>query len=58
MKCIKIPVREFGTVGDTGMVVRRVEDDVAANQVRHGGWEYATRKEWKLAGRKWGLGKK
>lgn len=59
MKCIKIPASQFGT-HTTGMVVRRVTDDeahIAVNhEVNYGPWEYATRKEWKAAGRKWGLG--
>lgn len=60
MKCIKILASQFGTVSDpTEMVVRRVNDDeafIAVNhQVNYGPWQYATRKEWKAAGRKWGL---
>lgn len=56
MKCIKIHASKFGTEGKK-MIVRRVNDDVAFDLVHRGPWLYATRTEWKIAGRKWGIGK-
>lgn len=59
MKCIKLPANQFGTVAAehaNQMVVRRVSDDVAFANAHNGPWEYATRTEWKEAGRKYGLG--
>ncbi len=59
MKCIKISATKFGTIGNTGMVVRRVNDDKAFLLCMiEKTWEYATRKMWKSHGRKWGIGLK
>jgi hypothetical protein len=58
MKCIKTEASRFGTVSadDSKIVVRRVDEITAARLVRHDGWEYATRREWKKGGRLLGLG--
>ncbi len=58
MKCIKRPASDFGKVdNDTPfMIIRRVTEAEAYNAVvREGGWKYATRTEWKEAGRRSGL---
>ena len=59
-KCIKMTAHMFGTVKTEGkglpMVVRRVPTDEARRLVATAGWQFAPRSEWKVAGRKYGLG--